>query len=209
MLEIQILPPLLFRTDFSGYRGLQYVHNFLVIWVISNFFKYQKPRYSRHGLPVNSHANFTYSFPTLKIILIHYMTRSNRFWFISLIAHTGPHIDLLVVRHTSKKLLALLNHSFWGVHVAGRKQLFTSWGVQITGRYWAFSSAVEKLSRHCPGTEYQHKQGHTSNMLCRIHKNSHCQRCIKICWDITLQRGEQQRHQVAGWTLGDFHINLQ
>jgi hypothetical protein len=30
MLEIQILPPLLFRTDFPGYRGLQYVHDFLV-----------------------------------------------------------------------------------------------------------------------------------------------------------------------------------
>jgi hypothetical protein len=31
-------------------------------------------------------------------------------------------------------------------------------------------SAVEKSSRHCPGTEYQHKQGHTSNILCRIQK---------------------------------------
>ncbi len=30
MLKIQILMPLLFRTDFLGYRGLQYVHNFLV-----------------------------------------------------------------------------------------------------------------------------------------------------------------------------------
>ncbi len=90
MLEIQILPPLLFRTDFPGYRGLQYVHNVLVFWVISNFFKCQKPHYSRHGLPADSHANFTYSFPTLKIILIPTMTRSNRFWFISLIAHTGP-----------------------------------------------------------------------------------------------------------------------
>ncbi len=44
--------------------------------------------------------------------------------------YTPPHardtilvcdIDLLVVRHTSKKLLALLNHSFRGVHIAGRK----------------------------------------------------------------------------------------
>jgi hypothetical protein len=43
-------------------------------------------------------------------------------------------IDLLVVRHTSKKLLALMNHSFWGVHIAGRNQSFTSWGVHITGR---------------------------------------------------------------------------
>jgi hypothetical protein len=90
ILEIQILLPFLFRTDFPGYRGLQYEHNFLVFWVISNFFKCQKPHYSRHGLPVNSHANFTYSFPTLKIILIPTMTRSNHFWFISLIAHTAP-----------------------------------------------------------------------------------------------------------------------
>ncbi len=30
MLEIQILLPLLFRTDFPGYRGFQYVHDFLV-----------------------------------------------------------------------------------------------------------------------------------------------------------------------------------
>ncbi len=40
-------------------------------------------------------------------------------------------------------------------------------------------------------------------------ENSHCQRCNKICWDITLQREEQQRHQMARQTLGDFHINLQ
>ncbi len=85
-----------------------------------------------------------------------------------------------MVRHTSIKLLVLLNHSFWGVHIAGRKQSFISWGVHITGRNWAFSSAVEKLSRHCPGTEYQHKGGHTSNILCRIHKNFHCQCCIAM-----------------------------
>ncbi len=92
MLEIQILPPLLFRTDFPGYRGLQYVQDVLVFWVISNFFKCQKTHYSHHGLPANSHANFTYSFPNLKIILIPTMTRSNRFWFFSRIAHTGPPI---------------------------------------------------------------------------------------------------------------------
>jgi hypothetical protein len=28
-----------------------------------------------------------------------------------------------------------------------------------------FSSAVEKLIRHCPGTEYQHKRGHASNIV--------------------------------------------
>jgi hypothetical protein len=39
------------------------------------------------------------------------------------------------------------------VHIAGRKQLFTSWGVHITGRNQAFSSAVEKLGSHCPGME--------------------------------------------------------
>ncbi len=129
---------------------------------------------------MNSHANFTYSFPTLKIILIPSMTRSNRFWFISLIACTGPlmpetlllcDIDLLVARHTSKKLLALLNHSFWGVHIAGWNQSFTSWSVHIAGKNWAFSSAVEKLSRHCPGMEYQHKREHTSKILCRIQKH--------------------------------------
>ncbi len=114
-----------------------------------------------------------------------------------------------MVRHTSKKLLALLNHSFWGVHIAGRKQSFDSWGVHITGRNWAFPSAAEKLSRHCPGTEYQHKWGHTSNILCRIQKNYRCQCCIKICQDITLQQGEQWRHQMAWQMSGDFHINLQ
>ncbi len=219
MLEIQIPPPLLFRTDFPGYRGLQYVHDVFVFWVISNFFKCQKPHYSRHSLPMNSHANFTYSLPTLKIILIPTMTRSNGFWYIHLIAHTAPPharvtilvcgIDLLVVRHTPKKLQALLNHSFWGVHIAGRKQSFTSSGAHITGRNWAFSSAVEKLSRHCPGTEYKHKRGQTSNILCRIQKKSHCQRCIKICWDITFQWGEWQQHRMARRMLGDFHINLQ
>ena len=114
-----------------------------------------------------------------------------------------------MVRHTSKKLLALLNNSFWDVHIAGRKQSFTSVGVHITGRNWAFSSAVEKLSRHCPGTEYQPKRGHTSHILCRIQKNSPCQCCIKICWGITFQWGKRQWHQMARQTLGDFHINLQ
>ena len=39
-----------------------------------------------------------------------------------------------------------MNHAFWGVHIAGRKQSFTSWGVHITGRNQALSSAVEKLA---------------------------------------------------------------
>ncbi len=89
-------------------------------------------------------------------------------------------IDLLVVRHKSKNLLALLNHSLWGVHIADINQSFTSWSVHITGRNWAFSSAVEKSSRHCPGTEYQHKQGHTSNILCRIQKNYLCSAALKF-----------------------------
>ncbi len=66
------------------------MYTMFLFWVISNFFKCQKPHYSHHGLPVNSHANFTYLFPTLKIILIPTMTRSNHFWFINLTAHTGP-----------------------------------------------------------------------------------------------------------------------
>ncbi len=57
--------------------------------------------------------------------------------------------------------------------------------------------------------EYQHKQGYTGIILCRIQKNYCCQCCIKICWDITLQWGERQWHQMARRTLGDFHINLQ
>ncbi len=218
MLEIQILPPLLFKTDLPGYRGLLYAHNFLVFWVISFFFKCEKSCYSCHGLPVNSHANFTYLFPKLKFILNPTMNRSIFFWFISCIARTAPpmpetllfcDIDLLVARHTSKKLLALLNHSFWDVHIAGRKQSFTSWGVHIADGNWAFSSTVEKLSKHCPEMEYQHKRGHTCNMLCGIQKYSHCQRCIKIHQDITLQQGEQQRPQMAQQTLANFHVNLQ
>jgi hypothetical protein len=70
-------------------------------------------------------------------------------------------------------------------------------------------SAVEKSSRHCPGTEYQHKQGYTSNILCRIQKNHRFQRHIIIFQDITFQQGEQRRHQKARQTLGDFHTNLQ
>ncbi len=151
------------------------------------------------------------------------MSRSFCFWFISLIACTGlPHardtiliymwqetqflyicdIDLLVVRHTSKKLLALLNHSFLGVHVAGRKQLVTSWGVHITSRNWEFSSAVEKLNRRCLGTErYHHKRGHTGNIVLNTEKMqlsaSH------------FNNGERQLHQMARQMLGDFYMNIQ
>ncbi len=100
MLEIQILLPILFGTDFPGYRGLQYVHNFLIFWVISNFFKCQKSHYSCHRLPENSHANFVYWLQKLKIILNPTINRSIGFWFISLIARTGrpmPETHLLYV----------------------------------------------------------------------------------------------------------------
>ena len=88
MSENLILLPLLFSNDFPGYRGIQCVHDFLVFWVISNFFKYQKSQFSHLGLPVNSHANITYSFPKLKNTT--YMIRSNCFSFITLIACTAP-----------------------------------------------------------------------------------------------------------------------
>jgi hypothetical protein len=74
---------------------------------------------------------------------------------------------------------------------------FTSWGVHIAGRNQAFTSAVEKLSRHCSATKYQHKRGHTSNISCRIQKNYCRQRCNKIRRDITLQQREQQLPKMA------------
>ncbi len=151
------------------------------------------------------------------------MTRSNHFWFCSLFACTGcpmPEtlllcdMDLLVVRNrhrcTQPKTFWLSwTILFWGVHIAGRNQSFTSWGVHIAGRNRVFTSAVEKLSRHCPAMEYQHKRGHTGNILYRIQKNYCRQCCIKNRQDITLQQGEQRWPKMARWTLGDFHINLQ
>ncbi len=208
-LEIQILPPLLFRTDIPEYRGLQYVHSFLVFESFQISSNVRNP-YSP-GLPVNSHAIFTYSFPKLKIILIPIMTRSNRFWFISLIACTGPPCQ----RHNSSMWQTYL---WWGTHP---KNFWLSWiilfGVctllaesnHLLVGVCTFSSAVEKLGRHCPGMEYQHKWGYTRTIMCRIQKNYCRQRCIKICQDITLQQGEQRRRKMARWTLCDFHINLQ
>ncbi len=81
--------------------------------------------------------------------------------------------------------------------------------MHVVGGNWAFTCAVEKLSRHRPAMEYQHKRGHTSNISCGIQKNNRHQHCIKICRDMTLQQGEQQQPQMAWQTLGDFHINLQ
>ena len=69
MSENLILPPLLFRSVFPGYRGLQYIQYFFVFPVISLFFTCKKSKFSRPGLHMNSHANFTYSFPQLNIIL--------------------------------------------------------------------------------------------------------------------------------------------
>jgi hypothetical protein len=127
--------PYCFFIDISN----NMVPSYLYIFILSNFFKCQKPHYSRHGLPVNSYDNFTYSFPTLQIILIPTLTRSNRFWFISLDAHTcnapprQSHKSCMwhsptcgEAHNTSKTLLALLIHLFWGVHIAGRKQSFTT-----------------------------------------------------------------------------------
>jgi hypothetical protein len=65
------------------------------------------------------------------------------------------------------------------------------------------SSAVEKLIRHYPGTEYQHKRGHTSNIV------QDTEKIPLSVLKITLQQGEGQMHQMARPMLGDFHINLQ
>ncbi len=121
MLVIQILPPLLFRTDFPGYRT-SISTRCSCFWVISNFFKCQKPHYSRHGLSVNSHANFTYSFPTLKIILIPTKTRCNHFWFISLIAHTAPPMPESQFLY----LYVTLTYLWWGTHP---KNFWLSWTI--------------------------------------------------------------------------------
>ncbi len=91
MSENLIIPPLLFTSVFPGYRGLQYIQYVLVFWVISIFFTCKKSKFSCPGLQMNSHANFTYSFPQLKIILILTMIRSNRFSFITLLpAQASP-----------------------------------------------------------------------------------------------------------------------
>ena len=61
---------LTFQQCFPGYRGLQYIQNFFFFPVISLFFTCKKSKFSCPGLKMNSHANFTYSFPQLNIILI-------------------------------------------------------------------------------------------------------------------------------------------
>ncbi len=97
MSENLILPPLLFSNVFPGYRGLQYIQYFCVFPVISIFFTCKKSKFSRPGLQMNSHTNFTYSFPQLKIILIPTMIRSNCYSFITLIACTGsPVLEILL-----------------------------------------------------------------------------------------------------------------
>ncbi len=92
-----ILPPLLFSNVFSGYRGLQYIQYFFVFPVISLFFTCKKSKFSHPGLQMNSHANYTYSFPQLNIILIPTMIRSICFSFITLIDGTGSPIPEILL----------------------------------------------------------------------------------------------------------------
>jgi hypothetical protein len=71
---------------------------FFVFRVIPIFFTCKKSKFSHSGLQMNSHANFTYSFPQLKIILIPTMIRSNHFLFITLFACAGSPIpDILLL----------------------------------------------------------------------------------------------------------------
>ncbi len=98
MSENLILPPLLFSNVFPGYRGLQYLLYFFVFPVITLFFTCKKSKFSHPGLQINSHANFTQSYPQLKIILIPIVIWSILFSFITLIVCTGsliPEILLL------------------------------------------------------------------------------------------------------------------
>ncbi len=98
MSENLILPPLLFSNVFPGYRGLQYIQYFFFFPFISLFFACKKSKFSCPGLQMNSHANYTYSFPQLKIILISTMIRSIRFSLITLIASKGSPIpDILLL----------------------------------------------------------------------------------------------------------------
>ncbi len=67
------------------------IYNILFVFqVISIFFTYKKSKFSCPGLQMNSHTNFTYSFPQLKIILIPTMIRSNRISFILLLSAQAP-----------------------------------------------------------------------------------------------------------------------
>jgi hypothetical protein len=83
------------------------------------FFTCKKSKFSRPGLQMNSHANFTYSFPQLKIILIPTIIRSNHFSFISLIACIGsptPEILLLCdidLLHIFLNSWNSLNKAYW------------------------------------------------------------------------------------------------
>ena len=99
MTENLVLPPLLFTNNFPGYRGCQYIQYFFVFCVLSIFFKCKKSKFSCPGLKLNYHANFTYSFPQLKIILIPTMIRSNCFSFSILIARTGSPIPEVLLLH--------------------------------------------------------------------------------------------------------------
>ncbi len=97
MSENLIPPPLLFSNDFPGYRELQYLLYFFVFLVITLLFTCKKSKFSRPGLQMNSHANFTYSYPQLKIIFIPTMIWSILFSFFTLIACTGSPIPRILL----------------------------------------------------------------------------------------------------------------
>jgi hypothetical protein len=90
-------PALTFQNYLSRIQRTSICTQFFVFQVISNFFKCQKSQFSCPGLQMNSHVNFTYSFPKLKIVLIPTMIRSNHFSFISLIASTGSAIPEILL----------------------------------------------------------------------------------------------------------------
>ncbi len=189
MLPIQILPPLLFRTDFPGYRGLQYVHDFLVFWQISsNVRNLYSPAMACLWIPMltlqihSQHLRLYLFLPWLEAIISDLSVlmpthappcQSNN----SCMSHRptcgGAHIQ-----NTSGSLEPFV----LGCANCWQKAIIYSLGC---AHYWQKLSTVEKSSRHCQWMEYQHKRRHTSNILCRIQKNSHCQCCNKICWDIT------------------------
>ncbi len=97
MSENLILLPLLFSNVFLGYRGLQYIQYVYVFLVISLFFTCKKSKFSCPGLQMNSHANFTCSYPQLNIILIPTVIRSIRFSVITLIAGIGSPIPEILL----------------------------------------------------------------------------------------------------------------
>ncbi len=91
---------------------------FFVFPVISLFFTCKKSKFYCPGLQMNSHANFTYSFPQLKIILIPTMIWSNRFSFITLIACTGSPITEILLLCCDIDLLHIFLSSWNSINKA-------------------------------------------------------------------------------------------